>query len=257
MEERKPVGMPDIVWEHVRKLKHEDPDVRWKAAEALGEIGHKSAVQPLAQTLLKDKNANVRARAADALGDIGHKSAVQPLAQTLLKDKDYFVKWRAAVALGDIGHESGVQPLVQVLKDGYGDIRRRAVEALGKIGKSAIPHLTKALKDKNGGVREAAVIALGEIGRESAIPHLAKALKDENEDVRREAARALGMVGRGLKEPVTREGKALLMVGKYFHEGEDPRVVVEAYNAALNGLVDESNVGLYVKQLRALQGNLK
>ena len=60
-----------------------------------------------------------------------------------------------------------------------------------------------------------------------------------------------------LKELVTREGKALLMVGKYFHEREDHKVVVEAYNAALKGLVDESNARLYVKQLRALRGKFE
>jgi len=54
-----------------KALGHKDYEVRGNAAEALGKIGDKRAVEPLIQTLLEDKSAYVRGKAAEALDKLG------------------------------------------------------------------------------------------------------------------------------------------------------------------------------------------
>ncbi|RKY41050.1 MAG: hypothetical protein DRP85_07295, partial [Candidatus Makaraimicrobium thalassicum] len=54
----------------ISELKNEDKHVRKDAAEALGDIGDKRAVEPLIQAL-KDEDPNVRESAAEALRKIG------------------------------------------------------------------------------------------------------------------------------------------------------------------------------------------
>jgi HEAT repeat protein len=51
--------------------------VRQAAAEALGQIGDTSAVEPLIAAL-RDASLGVRRAAADALGQIGDRRALEP-----------------------------------------------------------------------------------------------------------------------------------------------------------------------------------
>ena len=114
------------------------------------------------------------------------------LLKELLKDEDAEVRRRAAEALGKIGDRRAVELLIEALRDGNPMVRIAAAEALGKIGdKRAVEPLIEALKDENAGVREAAAWALGEIGDKRAVEPLIEALKDEDEWVRLKAAWAL------------------------------------------------------------------
>lgn len=79
------------------------------------------------------------------------------------------------------------------------DVRRKAVEAIAKSGKTGtVPSLVRLLclvaqKDRDAMVRSAAVQALGGVKGEGAFETLAEVLaKDENPYVRSDAARALG-----------------------------------------------------------------
>ena len=76
---------------------------------------------------------------------------------------------------GKIGGSTGVKPLGEVVKDKNADneVRRKAAEALGKIGadaKSAVSALTDVVKDAKTDreVRNAAVEALGNMGPAAA-----------------------------------------------------------------------------------------
>ena len=76
-------------------------------------------------------------------------------------------------------------------KDENNDVRRRAAEALGRIGgeKAVKPLITALAKDKADVVRGSVAEALGMIGGEKAVETLITALaKDENNDVRRGAS---------------------------------------------------------------------
>jgi HEAT repeat protein len=171
-------------------LKDEDSNVRWRAAEALGQIGSDRAVDALFSAL-KDKNGFVRLRAAIALGQVGSDRVVDALFSAL-KDEDSNVRWRAAEALGRIGSDRAVDALISALKDDDSDVRDRAAEALGQIGSDrAVDALFSALKDKNGFVHLRAADALGQIGSERAVDALLAALKDDDTFVRGSAASGL------------------------------------------------------------------
>jgi len=84
-----------------------------------------------------------------------------------------------------------VERLIKRLKDTDSVVRADAAEALGKIGKPAVPALIEALKDEDSNMRLWAAITLSSIGQ-PAIPALIEALEDTNFFVRSNAARALG-----------------------------------------------------------------
>lgn len=63
-------------------LSHKDEGVRTSAADALGEIGDKIAIDALIKTL-EDRNEKVRQSAAEALGKTKDNSAIRPLIKAL------------------------------------------------------------------------------------------------------------------------------------------------------------------------------
>ncbi|MBE9210937.1 HEAT repeat domain-containing protein, partial [Nostoc sp. LEGE 06077] len=139
----------------IELLKDSEYIVRYRAAEALGNIGTEAAISRLIE-LLKDSESDVRSSAAEALGNIGTEAAISGLIE-LLKDSEYIVRSRAAVALGNIGTEAAISGLIELLKDSEYIVRSRAAVALGNIGtEAAISGLIELLKDSESDVRSSA-----------------------------------------------------------------------------------------------------
>ncbi len=92
--------------------------------------------------------------------------------------------------------ERGVALLVALLRDEHPDIRRTAVESLGKIGdRSALPAVLPLLTDAVPAVRAAAAQALGRMATpndEAVIVGLAGSLGDPDDKVRQATAVAIG-----------------------------------------------------------------
>ena len=178
-------------------LKDENPDVRRRVAETLGEIEDERAVEPLIKAM-DDNDTGVRTRAAIALWEMGHAGAVEiePLIAGL-SDPSYFVSKQAAKALGKIGGPQAVEPLIETLTSGrFYSLQSIAAEELGKVGDDrAVEPLTDALKHEQALVRKHAAEALGKIGDARAVEPLIKALEDESTDVGEKAAKALGKIG--------------------------------------------------------------
>jgi len=65
-------------------------------------------------SLLKDPNLNCRWRAAEARGDEGDKTAVEPLIEAL-KSEDKGLRTGAAWALGKLQDSRAVGPILQLL----------------------------------------------------------------------------------------------------------------------------------------------
>jgi cyclophilin family peptidyl-prolyl cis-trans isomerase/HEAT repeat protein len=86
--------------------------------------------------LLSDAFPQVRARAALALGRVGLAEGVAPLGR-LLTDGDVDVRQTAAFALGLIGDPAGRPPLLEALAGTDAPTQGRAAEALGAIGNRA------------------------------------------------------------------------------------------------------------------------
>ncbi|KUG20704.1 hypothetical protein ASZ90_009557 [hydrocarbon metagenome] len=186
------LGQPGDVEHHIAHLRSRNPDVRYEAAGALGELGDTRAIGPLAE-LMHDEESGVRWMAADALAKMG-AAAVEPLIQNL-RHGDVDVRWMAALALGDIGDPRAVLPLIHTLKDEDAYVRSRAALALGKIGALAREILIRQLAEGDDDVRWGAVLALGKIAGAEAIAALINALGDSSSRVRQRAARALGEIG--------------------------------------------------------------
>ena len=87
-------------------------------------------------SLLTDNSAPVRKRAALAAGRIGDERAVPALVELLKTESDPDVRQMIAFGIGEIESPVGADALIEVLDDTRppGEVRARAVEALGKIG---------------------------------------------------------------------------------------------------------------------------
>ncbi len=178
----------------LKALRDEDADVRWQAAEALGQLGSEAAI-PRLLIALEHEDAYIRRQAAPVLGQLGSEAAIPGLL-IALEDEDAYVRWRAAKALGQLGSETAIPGLLIALGDKEAHVRWRAAEALGQLdSEAAIPELLIALEHKDADIRRQAVEALGQLGSEAAIPGLLIALEDEDADVRSQAVEALGQLG--------------------------------------------------------------
>ncbi len=112
-----------------------------------------------------------------------------------LGDQNKDIRESAVNALVKIG-PSAVQSLIKALGDENLTTRWNAARALGDIGNpQAVQSLIKSLADADRSVRGFAALALGQIGDPSAVQPLIKALGDEGEGVRWSAAKALGDIG--------------------------------------------------------------
>jgi HEAT repeat protein len=183
-------------------LKDEDQGVRYRAAEALGQLKNATAVDALIEAL-NDEDGDVREMAAWALGQIDDAGTVDPLSYASVKDAEGYVRDEAYNALqkstvgGNKVDARSVDPIIGALKDEDQGVRYRAAEALGQLkNATALDALIEALNDEDGDVREMAAWALGEIGDVQAVDPLNYAsVKDAEGYVRDEAKKALGKLG--------------------------------------------------------------
>jgi HEAT repeat protein len=224
---------PDAVPALVATLKDPHYDIQSCAADALGKIGPDAV--PALIAALGESESHTRSCAADALAKMG-PAAIEavPALLAALEDSDtLFVRPKAAKALGNIGPAAvaAVPLLVAAL-----GVNSSAVEALGKIGRSAVRPLVAVLKedrerqnarpgrpassrvrgylDRRSAAKNKAGLripdrawaaeALGEIGPDAveAAPALVAALEDPEVHVRFRAAEALGNIGPAAVEAV-------------------------------------------------------
>jgi len=168
-------------------------ETRRQAAEALGRVRDRSAVDPLC-ALLHD--GTVRDQAARALGEIGDPRAVEELCRVI-----EVCRWpcRAAIhALGKLRDGRAVIPLLNFVEarvrgcDDQG--AELAVEALVRIGPPAVGPLCRKLADQSTelGVRKAVADMLGRIGDPAAVEPLSKVLAESCEPWVAEALERIG-----------------------------------------------------------------
>ncbi|KAF3884893.1 MULTISPECIES: HEAT repeat domain-containing protein [Nostocales] len=102
------------------------------AAQKLGELGDRRAVEPLLQAL-KDRSSEVRAKAIEALVKLGANQAVDPLI-ACLQDSDFFVRVKAAWGLAELGDVKAIEPLIEALRQENQSTACSAIAtALGKF----------------------------------------------------------------------------------------------------------------------------
>lgn len=93
--------------------------------------------------LFESPSPAVRRRAALAAGRIGDEGSIGALTELLEKDREPVVRSMAAFALGETESVTAAAALLATLKTGSGDLKERAIEALGKIA-GALPREQEA-----------------------------------------------------------------------------------------------------------------
>lgn len=167
-------------------LSEKSPRLRYSSAKALGDIGNKSAVSPLVDTLLKDDNWQVKKFTAEALGKLKDKKASEALSTALLNDGNEFVRGECARAIGAIGDKSCVPSLIKALKDKSPEARAPTAEVLGdfQVKEASQEIATMVEQDRSYEVRASCAYALGKIKDKTTLPALVNALSDEYQQVR-------------------------------------------------------------------------
>jgi HEAT repeat protein len=215
---------PFSVDRFIVELQQEDSGRRWWAAECLGKMKDRRAVEPLVQAIFNERiprlglvetsalkklddprtenlllnginNKRTRPQAIDALGRLQSKRAVEPII-TILQDPDRLTSSVAAQALAEIKDSRALLPLCALLGNRDEVIRRGAAQALGFFGDpGAVGPLTAALKDADDGVRWNAADSLGKLRSVEAVDALIAVMKDSEEGVRVAAVDSLGSLG--------------------------------------------------------------
>jgi HEAT repeat protein len=186
---KSPKSAPELI----ALMRDEMPDVRMRAARALGQLDTRTSIKPLIEAL-QDPNRWSALRIADILAGMG-SSAADELSESF---NTLPIKARVAAVdcLGRAKSQRAPVLLLKLLSDPDRDIRARASHSLGLIGDpNFTPDLLKALKDPEWPVRAMAAKALGKLGRPEAVPALAEALTDKEWWVRINAAEGLKSMG--------------------------------------------------------------
>lgn len=203
----------------IRLLDHGNPDIQWKAADALGTLGE-PACNPLLK-ILEFPKMHVRLGAIEALGDIKCPRSVEPVIRRLREDRDNEVRFVAALALGQIGDPRALPALEEALQDADRYVRYGAVmslemlswtpddeatlahmliaqqewETLRGMKEAGVGPLVKILNDPNPKTRQKIVELLGEIGGPVARKACEGSLMDRDPGVRWGAVLACGKCG--------------------------------------------------------------
>lgn len=172
--------------------------------KAISNYKNIKAVTPLLYCLNnKHENYKFRLAAAEALGKIGDKNAVESLIDVVSdeNEKSVYVRESAALALGMIGDARALDAFVGILEakksflDKFTFLKERVIEALSKIdfsnNKRAIAALKDALSDESVQVRINAIESIMNSGVEESYDLIWKMLCDNEREVRKNAVIAL------------------------------------------------------------------
>jgi len=188
-------------------LGDKDDEVRWAAADSLGELGPAAApAVPALLKLMADKDPSFRSVAADALGQgaRGNPPAAAPALTAALKDPDRRVRESAARSFLELGLRS--RDAVAILAASKEDPWVYAVTLAFLVrsgGPEAGPFVVEGIKHPNWEVRMAAsnlLLQLSPSSYKPAIGLLIEGLKDPSYFVSARCARCLFYLGADAKE---------------------------------------------------------
>ena len=213
----------------VSLLGSQESTVRVAAAECLGTLGDKRAVEPLVRARFAEKIARYIQVYEDALRTINDPHTADLLLDAL---KSPETRWEAAQTLGNLQISRGVDPLLELLKSTDVDDRRIAADSLGPMkDRRAVDPLCAVLNAQDEVLRRFAAAALGKIGDTSATDSLIAALQDPDDGVRWNAANSLGDL---------RDGRAVESLSRALDD--DYRHVQEAAADSLGKIGDSRAV---------------
>jgi HEAT repeat protein/Mg-chelatase subunit ChlD len=202
----------ETVGELVQKLGHESPGIRARAAELLGEMKAKVAIEPLVKRLTLDPDVLVRRAAARALGRIGDRKGLKPLLFAITHQEDSGVIKEAVEASRAIDRKGSVKHLVTLclipekaslnallkasLIDDFKMIRKEAVKGAKNAPdrRKVLGYFLGNLKGGNKKKKQRAAFALGQIGDQDARKHLVQFGLAPNSRIEFHALQALAKI---------------------------------------------------------------
>lgn len=174
-----------------------DLAVRRTAAWLTGEFPAKKSGALALVAALKDSDTGLCVKAAEALGNLGHKAAIPALSE-LLKSDDERRSYAAINALGKIQGKQSAELLIECIQSGELHLAWEAAKALIIFDSSKVTdRLIQILFDSpNVESRAAAAYALGFRGDKKAASYLMRVVRSETETdyVRSEALEAIGVL---------------------------------------------------------------
>jgi bilin biosynthesis protein len=191
-----PAAVPTLIHAF---LNDQDTVVKGSSAGALARTGE-AAVPALLDILAStDQPEDIKGHAAWALAFIG--SEASEYLYKALNNASLDVRCAVIGALGHVAQEQSDEKsrnlLVSALSDPEPLIRTEAAAALGQVNyPAAVPHLILATQDTDLDVRKAAINSLGKTGDRSALKPLQSLLDDPQEVIRVLAKLAIAQIGR-------------------------------------------------------------
>jgi HEAT repeat protein len=198
----------------VMALQDQTPDIRIKAARALGTVARRipgkfqGFVSAALINALEETDGGLREKAAWALGMAAEKlepaaarAAVSALVKAL-NDNHVRVRFEAVRAIGEYAKKvrsaiipAAIPVLIRIALDNR-LLMSKALEIITR-DPGAVPGLILALEDEEGRVRDYAMVAVGKLGEQAgaAIPALIAVLKKTRLTEDNKAAVALGKIG--------------------------------------------------------------
>jgi len=184
----------------------EDPEVRRRAADALGQIGDSQAVPHLI-TAMEDADWQVRFAALAVFSMVDDPQTLGDLIIAAMEDEAWRVRTRAAGAaavLSRKGDPRAFDILIGALADRDANVRGAAARACAEAkDPRTVMRLTEVLrKDTDSYGRSEAAKALGKLGDPRAIEPLREAIReDEDNGVRTASRHALQQIREAQQMP--------------------------------------------------------
>jgi bilin biosynthesis protein len=145
-------------------------DTKGHAAWALAFIGSEAADHLYAA--LNNASLDVRCAVIGALGHVAQEQADEKscgLLVAALTDPEPLIRTEAAAALGQVNYPPAASHLILAVRDSDLDVRKAAINSLGKIGDpAALEPLQTLLDDPQDVVRVLAKLAIAQIERQTA-----------------------------------------------------------------------------------------
>lgn len=171
---------PMLVEDLLGKLGSSGETLDYVIIRSLGIMEAKTAENSLVKYLGKESLSNrIVYVLLDTLGKIAASSASGIICNRYLSSSDQDIRRLAVETLGRLGDSSSLKAVESSLKDSHWSVRVAAVQVLGKLGGICeIPLLIRLMNDSDNMVRKSAIIALGDIRSHAAIPALVQQLDD-------------------------------------------------------------------------------
>lgn len=122
---------------YVQDLKSSDSQIRESALLALGEIGGEGELAVVASSLKRDTNDDVRWVAAEILGDETAQDTVPQLMASLESDTNERVREASADSLGKIGDPQAAETLIRMFSDESTVVQEASFDALKLLTRSS------------------------------------------------------------------------------------------------------------------------